>query len=248
MAPGALQRIVRRNREKEKVREELERTRISQAITELSTGCYPHQPKLWELAALWNIDEEEPLPNTVGYLELFQCNAVSDVRWGPNCNSPGSRPQLELHLEEHVEQAGHTWYVVQCALITSVRTSWARSSSSSAPPPVDKIVEWEAPRRLAQLRAGLHDPLRDFLGETMYRNRFGDAPFAKHGGWSGTTARLKNWLSALASLVNSDEATPGSVLLALNFFRAHSMLGRQSLLEQRRQSQDRQSSESNCTA
>merc|ERR1719323_2583834 len=94
----------------------------------------------------------------------------------PGSDGAVSWPTLVLHVGGHEEADGHTWYTLECSL----------ASTSMRP------LSWRSKRRLAQLREGLQEPLREALGE-LYAVHFARAPFALRGGPPGTTARLRCW-------------------------------------------------------
>merc|ERR1712061_948804 len=66
-------------------------------------------------------------------------------------------------------------------------------------------IRWNCKKRLCELRDELHDPAKLYLGVGAYVEHFENAPFARHGGLPGTTARLEEWFSALAKYANSGE-------------------------------------------
>mmetsp|Transcript_139417 Transcript_139417/g.445916 ORF Transcript_139417/g.445916 Transcript_139417/m.445916 type:complete len:319 (+) Transcript_139417:73-1029(+) len=82
----------------------------------------------------------------------------------------------------------------------------------------EREMKWRAPRRLAQIRECLHDPIKACLGDG-YAKHFGETPFAKIGAPRGTTARLAAWLSKLAELVNEGALPPSLVARTLVFLR-----------------------------
>merc|ERR1712118_43560 len=94
---------------------------------------------------------------------------------------------------------GHTWYEIQCHLAPGCR-------------------HWTVHRRLSHIRRFLHDPVKSALGD-CYPKWFDreSARFASHGGPSGTTARLRNWLAALVANINNGNASPKLVALTLRF-------------------------------
>ena len=84
--------------------------------------------------------------------------------------------------------------------------------------PAGRLMKWTAPRRLHQLREGLHDPVKSDLGEG-YAGLFGNTPFAMMGRPIGTTERLSEWLKTLASAINSGKLKPALVARTLFFLR-----------------------------
>lgn len=196
--------------------------RIQEAIFKLSTSGSATEEVTWEYAAQWQVDKAERLPGVVDYLRPFGYEAATGDFWSGD-SSPQDRPEIRLRVERHVENQGrttaleqhfsHTWYVVECSI------DLKRPQGQ---------FQWQAPRRLAQLRVGLHDPLKacSSMGEGFYTEHFGQTPFAKHGGLPGTTERLHHWLLSLSNLLNSEQCAPYAVALALNFFKAHNVIKR----------------------
>lgn len=111
---------------------------------------------------------------------------------------PGS--QLELRVAGHQEADGHTWYEVECSL-TSPRL---------------RKLNWQAKRRLVQLREELHDVVKAQMRST-YTDYFGATPFAHKGAPRGTTARLGAWFGALAACINTGGCSPRIVAITLQF-------------------------------
>ena len=70
-------------------------------------------------------------------------------------------------------------------------------------------------RRLTHLREELFNPVRDMLPPDLYGALFGNAPFARRGGFRGTTARLESWCQALALGVSSAKLPPLAVATTL---------------------------------
>eukprot|EP00930_Biecheleria_cincta_P042499 TRINITY_DN29247_c0_g1_i2.p1 TRINITY_DN29247_c0_g1~~TRINITY_DN29247_c0_g1_i2.p1 ORF type:complete len:213 (-),score=39.52 TRINITY_DN29247_c0_g1_i2:73-711(-) len=110
------------------------------------------------------------------------------ARLGCASNISGLSPELSLGVAGHCEEDGHTMYEISCAL---------RPAEQKFSPTV-----WSCKRRLCHLREGLHDKVKDSLGEA-YAAHFADAPFARRGGMPGTTARLGTWLGVLARCLST---------------------------------------------
>lgn len=118
----------------------------------------------------------------------------------------GSDPVLQICASGHVEEDGHTRYILDLSLRPSTQEGSVPSCT------------WQCKRRLAELRELLHDPVKEAMG-VEYRRHFADHPFAHHGGPPGTTARLGGWLSALSACVSRGILAPplcASVLRALD--------------------------------
>jgi len=169
-----------------------------------------HRPGLvngsaaWAQAAQWqahipSAEEAQVLLKKYGYDVDFY---PKSLKKRPTLNGG---PLLRLLLNEHFEQGGHTWYSIHCSI------TLREESGGNA-------VSWRAPRRLTHLRNGLHDPVKEKLGDT-YVDLFGAAHFAHHGGIAGTTDRLQGWLSMLANNINEGQVSPDIVALVLEFFQ-----------------------------
>jgi hypothetical protein len=159
--------------------------------------------EVWEAAAQWQLAlvKEEDCQRFLGF---FGYQLTPELSWKERPSEHG--PQLELRLDGHTQQAGHTWYHVKCKL--------SRVDTNAG----TDCFEWVAPRRLVQLRVDLHHRVKDKLGFLQYDDQFSDCRFAKLGGPPGTTARLKSWLDKLAVVVNKGIARPDIVMLVLVFF------------------------------
>merc|ERR1712008_136288 len=81
------------------------------------------------------------------------------------------------------------------------------------------IRRWVVERRLAHIRALLHDPVKRELGKE-YDFHFRGAHFAHHGGPPGTTARMEAWLGALSRAIHAGELSPALVASILRFLEA----------------------------
>eukprot|EP00441_Pelagodinium_beii_P015260 CAMPEP_0197652850 /NCGR_PEP_ID=MMETSP1338-20131121/34694_1 /TAXON_ID=43686 ORGANISM="Pelagodinium beii, Strain RCC1491" /NCGR_SAMPLE_ID=MMETSP1338 /ASSEMBLY_ACC=CAM_ASM_000754 /LENGTH=254 /DNA_ID=CAMNT_0043227799 /DNA_START=62 /DNA_END=823 /DNA_ORIENTATION=+ len=149
---------------------------------------------------------EEVVPN---YLENFGFMAADAKTWMdmPLDEVPEglerSGAWIMLGVAEHYERKGHTWYRLDCSL----------SQHGT------KTVGWQVARRLSQLRKLWHDKVKADLGEE-YATVFSQAPFARHGGRRGTSARLDKWCERLATSINSGLMSPAVVALTLRFLEA----------------------------
>lgn len=135
------------------------------------------------------------------YLQRYSYAPGDTFSWQVRPGLKGSGPQLKISLEDHREIDGHTFYTLECSLALSHGLN----------------VNWEAPRRLMQLRKNLHDPLKQRFGHAKYKLLFAGAPFAHRGGVCGTTSRLRDWLTALTTCMNSGVCSPGETALVLQF-------------------------------
>lgn len=149
----------------------------------------------------------------VPYLSKYGYTPVDAKSWkvqahagriGAEPATPGSDTDLgstlELKVLGHDENEGHTWYKIECTLLLHNSTR----------------LTWLAPRRLVQLREGLHDPIKGELAD-CYSRHFAGAPFAHKGGLPGTTSRLEAWCCVLASCCNTGVCSPAVVGLTLAF-------------------------------
>jgi len=126
-------------------------------------------------------------------------------------SKPEDRPSLSFKLEKHIEKLGaprefgqseekwnHTWYLIECSMTLK---------------PTGEVVSWIAPRRLVQLRVGLHDVLKELLDAPSsrksgsYSEHFGKTPFASHGGWRG----------------NGEKSFPALLALTLSFLKVDAL-------------------------
>eukprot|EP00929_Paragymnodinium_shiwhaense_P003400 TRINITY_DN103895_c0_g1_i1.p1 TRINITY_DN103895_c0_g1~~TRINITY_DN103895_c0_g1_i1.p1 ORF type:complete len:268 (-),score=77.19 TRINITY_DN103895_c0_g1_i1:98-901(-) len=188
------------------------------AITTVSRSAGPHEEPVWFNAADWQMQDcEKPAsPHWIrAYLNTFGYSVVGPQadQWaageGAEEEGRGPFPQLQLTLKEegHEEHAGHTWYLIDCVLMGGGNVRLGENGALS----------WRSPRRLAQLRESLHDPVKAALGEA-YVDVFAEAPFASRGGFGGTTAKLQKWLPTLSGLINDKQMSPHSVAMVLMFF------------------------------
>eukprot|EP00927_Polykrikos_kofoidii_P024720 TRINITY_DN22410_c0_g1_i1.p1 TRINITY_DN22410_c0_g1~~TRINITY_DN22410_c0_g1_i1.p1 ORF type:complete len:390 (+),score=72.15 TRINITY_DN22410_c0_g1_i1:168-1337(+) len=146
----------------------------------------------------------EPLPAVAvaAYVEAYGYEAACHLTWQTKPTSGSSSPELQLQVTGHVEEGGHTWYVIECSL----------KCLDVCPKP----LRWRVQRRLVQLRESLHDPVKKALMDD-YVKQFGDAPFARHGGLPGTSARLQEWLNALSRSIDNGVCSPSVVAHVLQF-------------------------------
>ncbi|CAE7763464.1 unnamed protein product [Symbiodinium necroappetens] len=141
------------------------------------------------------------------YLPAFGFLATSSVDWSPKHLARvklEAQPKLEIVVRGHEELGSHTWYVLDCAIWRPC-LEFARS-------------EWRCYRRLAHLRQGLHDPIKEILGSGY--ESFSSTPFAGLGGRSGTTARLRSWCQTLCRCINDAQAPPLAVSVTLQLLAA----------------------------
>lgn len=152
-------------------------------------------------AKLKRVEEAEVVP----FLEQFGFVALSADAWGDKAQ----RPDLVLGVIDGHREKGHpshTWY----AIIGKVQVTPGETTSTR---------RWVVERRLAHIRALLHDPVKRELGKE-YDFHFKGAHFAHHGGPPGTTARMEAWLGALARAIHAGEVSPALVASILRFLEA----------------------------
>eukprot|EP00747_Dinoflagellata_sp_TGD_P032906 gnl/TRDRNA2_/TRDRNA2_136280_c0_seq3.p1 gnl/TRDRNA2_/TRDRNA2_136280_c0~~gnl/TRDRNA2_/TRDRNA2_136280_c0_seq3.p1 ORF type:complete len:204 (-),score=34.83 gnl/TRDRNA2_/TRDRNA2_136280_c0_seq3:56-667(-) len=104
------------------------------------------------------------------------------------CMSDGRLLPLDVSVDGHVEKDGCTMYLLCCKL--------GHAEADGRP-----AASWSCQKRLCDIREVLHDHVKDALG-AAYHHRFGESPFARHGGLPGTTTRLQAWFKALATCMN----------------------------------------------
>lgn len=163
---------------------------------------------VWEAASSWTYMDLDGYFDRVGASYLRQFGV--EVREGHMEYPEGGPLQLQLELDSHEEHAGCTWYMIKCSL--------SGGSLGSA------LLNWPAPRRLAQLRE-FHDQIKDRLGDG-YKTKFADTPFAHHAAPKGTTSKLSAWLNKLATAMNRSELQAGECSLSLKFFHSDLALSR----------------------
>jgi len=147
------------------------------------------------------VEEVEVVP----LLQAFGFNALSADAWGDKAQ----RPDLVLGVIDGHREKGrpsHTWY----AIIGKVQVTPGETSSTR---------RWVVERRLAHIRALLHDPVKREMGKD-YDFHFKGAHFAHHGGPPGTTARMEAWLGKLARAIYAGEVSPALVASILRFLEA----------------------------
>mmetsp|Transcript_98955 Transcript_98955/g.191121 ORF Transcript_98955/g.191121 Transcript_98955/m.191121 type:complete len:273 (+) Transcript_98955:82-900(+) len=139
------------------------------------------------------------------YLARYGFSAMTDSNWEAFPDHVMSAPLLEIQVAGHEEREGHTWYQLVCSLLHGGGAVGSRN------------LQWRGYWRLAQLREGLHNPVRELLSHDAYMKIFHGAPFALRGGPRGTTRRLRGWCGALSSCINQQLCPPSIVWLSLRF-------------------------------
>mmetsp|Transcript_96073 Transcript_96073/g.309883 ORF Transcript_96073/g.309883 Transcript_96073/m.309883 type:complete len:268 (+) Transcript_96073:178-981(+) len=141
---------------------------------------------------------------------LFEDPEQYVLQFGYSSASGSRRPHLSLQVEGHEEEDGHTMYLISCSLQRPIGLTGTKFAATA----------WLCPKRLVALRDALHDVVKLSLGAAAYEANFAEAPFARHGGVPGTTARLRAWLAALASCVNEGATGAHVVAAVLGFLEA----------------------------
>jgi len=136
------------------------------------------------------------------FLRKYGLQASTAMDWR------GAPPELSLEVSGHTVAGGHTVYQVECALgRAGSRPPAGAGPSASSSAAACRPLSWTVARRLADLRAGLHDPVRKALGSS-YGTYFCGVHFAHRLRPSGTTSRLDAWCRRLAYCVNSKLVPP----------------------------------------
>eukprot|EP00419_Tripos_fusus_P001884 CAMPEP_0172668016 /NCGR_PEP_ID=MMETSP1074-20121228/8802_1 /TAXON_ID=2916 /ORGANISM="Ceratium fusus, Strain PA161109" /LENGTH=270 /DNA_ID=CAMNT_0013484611 /DNA_START=76 /DNA_END=885 /DNA_ORIENTATION=+ len=122
----------------------------------------------------------------------------------PRAWEEAASPHLRLGMidghRKH-SKGKHTWYVIVCKMF---------SSDASL------TQHWQVERRLAHIRALVHDPVKHELGNA-YDLYFTGAHFALRGGPAGTSARMGAWLTALSKAINVKALSPCLVASIMRF-------------------------------
>jgi len=142
----------------------------------------------------------------VPYLKQFGYNAQSARSWEPDAE----HPELRLGMIDGHRKHGkckHTWYVLVGKMVATE---------------VSSTHLWQVERRLAHIRAFLHDSVKQELGD-VYKLYFESARFARFGGPPGTTARMASWLTALSKAINVKTLSPTLVAFIMRFVETPSL-------------------------
>ena len=84
------------------------------ALRTITESAGPHPDEVWKAAALCSVEhfvQQEPF-----FLGLYGYQALSNKMWSPVSDGQ-QKPNLSLSLSQHIEQAGHTWYIIECELV-----------------------------------------------------------------------------------------------------------------------------------
>lgn len=148
-------------------------------------------------------------------------------RFGYNRAASTPNPRLQITVEGHEEDFGHTWYIINITVDRSVvqvpnQQEVGEEKSADNETAVEKGVEdieWVVKKRLCDLREELHDRVKERMGPA-YSAYFDGTPFARHGGLPGTTARLRAWLASLAECSNKGALNADILAFVLRFLDA----------------------------
>lgn len=157
------------------------------------------------------------------YLAQYGFEANSSKSWR---DSP---PEIRLRVSDHQGSGdGHTLYTVICGIPRP--SHWpkppfepsaavAASGSPASQAAKRTLLAWRAPRRLCQLRSGLHDIVKETLA-SAYQTHFNGTPFAHRMAPPGTTKRLDQWLQRLGQCISMRLVSPRIAAQTLKFLGA----------------------------
>jgi len=183
-----------------------------------------------------------PMPGAIsttgkltGDVSVISDGEVQDYLWqyGFLANSPtswqDSPPEIRLRVSDHQGSTeGHTLYTVICGIPRPAHwpkppfepsAAVAASGSPASQAAKRTLLAWRAPRRLCQLRSGLHDLVKEMLG-SQYQTHFNGTPFAHRMAPPGTTKRLDQWLQRLGQTISMRFVNPRIAAQTLKFLGA----------------------------
>ncbi|CAL1139661.1 unnamed protein product [Cladocopium goreaui] len=134
------------------------------------------------------------------FLDPFGFQASTQMDWQKGTENP----EFTIRVHGHSTCGRHLHYIIECHLWRGKKTPEERP-----------WVEWKVSRRLAHLRAGLHDLVKHYLGSS-YQTYFCQVPFAHRLRPVGTTGRLDRWCSRMAVCLSSRLVPP---IVAANVLR-----------------------------
>lgn len=80
------------------------------ALRSITEGAGPHSMETWKAAASCAV--EHFVQQEVFLLKLWGYQVLNNKMWA----GQGAGP-LSLKVSTHIEQAGHTWYILECELV-----------------------------------------------------------------------------------------------------------------------------------
>ena len=84
------------------------------ALRSVTEGAGPHSDEVWRAAAVCAV--EHFVQQEVFFLGLYGYKVLTNKMWSPL--SMGSlKPTLGINVCQHIEQAGHTWYILECEIM-----------------------------------------------------------------------------------------------------------------------------------
>jgi hypothetical protein len=196
---------------------------IRSAVRTISSVSGPHPIYVWEAAAHWDT-ETLHLPFVEScddwcapYLKCFGFAPLDAEHWSIVPATGGSEPTLHFDIASmgHEEQAGHTWYMIECGLLP--RGSAPVQSLANDNHGIFEGLRWMAPRRLLHVREMVQQHLMASMDDD-YATKFEGAPFPLRMAPPGTTARLNAWLKCLAHHINVGALKPQIVAWVLVHF------------------------------
>eukprot|EP00440_Ansanella_granifera_P003609 gb/GFBE01003914.1/.p1 GENE.gb/GFBE01003914.1/~~gb/GFBE01003914.1/.p1 ORF type:complete len:339 (+),score=52.22 gb/GFBE01003914.1/:1-1017(+) len=168
------------------------------------------------------------------FLEAYGYFAHTPLDWRPTAAAPELKIRVTGHitsgkhtlytLECSLRRPGHrrrpqpvgtlgtaglkeTLDTESSSSLSTAATTATGSSDETAEADEPAWLAWRASRRLAHLRAGLHDLVKHRLGSS-YQTYFCKVPFAQRLRPAGTTARLDAWCSRLAYCISAKLVPP----------------------------------------
>jgi len=149
-----------------------------------------------------------PDQDVPAFLAPYGFRAINAMTW------QAEPPELRIEVKGHSVVGGHTLYHIQCFLAAGVGVCPSSGGERSFPSTV-----WASSRRLMDLRAGLHEPVKQALGSS-YRTYFCGIHFAHKMRPAGTTARLNVWCTRLAYCISKKLLPPHVAAMTLRVLGA----------------------------
>lgn len=154
-------------------------------------------------------------PQVPAFLQRYGYHADTPSTWEKNQD----RPELVMNVisSENGDPKSMSWFLMgggdkadsQSMVWYSIQCCLDRKDGRN-------LLCWQVDRRLAHLRALLHDPLKEELGGA-YDKLFAGAHFAHRTGLRSSATRLEGWFAALGSSVNKGLLPPKQTARVLRF-------------------------------